>query len=240
MPAQLVVALDLDSRTRALELADSLQGIVPWLKVGLQLFSAHGPGLVRELKERGFNVFVDLKMFDIPNTVQHGIAALAHAGADMATIHLLGGERMAQAALQGAHDGADGAPLMQIFGVTILTSASAEDLPFLPTATSNALPDLVLQLAQNAVDWGLSGIVCSGQELPALHARHGARLSCLCPGIRPMGAASHDQKRIVTPEYAVRAGANYLVVGRPITESPHPEQAAQEICAEICSAMRLN
>lgn len=223
--AELVVALDLSDAAEALRLADSLTGIVPWVKVGLELHSHAGPALLRPLKERGFKVFLDLKMFDIPNTVSHAVRA-AGADADMLTIHTLGGERMCRAALEAAGQ-CDSPPL--IFGVTVLTSFAPGELP----GYDGDLRELAADLAVKGRAWGLDGVVCSGHEAAAVKARCGAAFRCLTPGIRPAAAGDDDQRRVMTPAQAVQAGADYLVVGRPILRAPDPAAAARAIVEDM-------
>jgi len=224
-PAALVLALDFPAAAPALRLAGSVRGIVPWVKVGMELFSAEGPSMVHALKELGFSVMLDLKLYDIPNTVQGAVRAAARLGADMLTLHVLGGERMIRAAVDAALGSQHG---ILLFGVTVLTSMEPTEF-FAASAQRSAktLANVTKKLALHARDWGLDGVVCSGHEVRRLRKATGLR--CLTPGIRPMQAAHYDQRRTVSPEGAVRAGSDYLVVGRPITAAPDPAQAAKEI-----------
>ena len=233
----LVVALDSHDAAHALRLADSLKGVVPWVKVGLELFVHAGPDVVARLKGMGFKVFLDLKMFDIPNTVRGGILSGVQAGADMLTIHTLGGRRMAEAALDAAQSAGNSGPI--VLGITVLTSMAPGELP----SYSGDLADLATDLAAQAQTWGLHGIVCSGHETRAVKTRCGTNFICLTPGIRPEvrstgeTAPKDDQRRVMTPAEAVAAGSDYLVVGRPITQAADPAAAARAILTELTRTM---
>ena len=233
--SELVVALDYPEPKPALEMARGLRGVAPWVKVGMELFGASGPAIVEELKKLGFKVFLDLKFFDIPNTVRGAVRSAGNAGADMCNIHVLGGARMAEAALAGR---SDSRPEMLLFGVTLLTSMTEADLP-LDTGGIQG-PELALRLAVSAKAYYLDGVVCSGLEVAGIKAATAGDLLCLTPGIRPDGAERSDQRRVVTPAQAVRFGSDFLVVGRPITGSTHPERAAEAIGLEMERAGREN
>ncbi len=230
--AELIVALDTQDVQEAYALAQSLQGFVPWVKVGLELFVQGGPQVIADFKSLGFKVFLDLKMYDIPNTVYGGVLSACKMGVDLLTIHIQGGERMAQAAMDAvrtyAKSTADQArPL--VFGVTVLTSMAQGELPL-----SDAPVDkLVLDLAQKSQQWGIDGVVCSAQESAAIQNVCGKDFFCLTPGIRPQSANADDQRRTMTPAQAVQAGSRFLVVGRPITKAQNPQQAAQDILQEM-------
>ncbi len=246
--AELIVALDTQDVQEAYAMAESFCGVVSWVKVGLELFVQGGPQCIATFKKMGFKVFLDLKMYDIPNTVYGGVYSACAMGVDLLTIHLQGGERMAKAAMKAVHDftasqnalredGAQNLPQGQpycgplVFGVTVLTSMSQGELPL------NAAPvdDLVLQLAKNAHTWGLDGVVSSGHEVHTIHKACGQEFLCLTPGIRPktQDGVQDDQRRTLTPKEAVQAGARFLVVGRPITKVENPKKAAQEILQEM-------
>ncbi len=226
--AELVAALDFQTGREALTLAAKLRGIVPWAKVGLELFAAEGPPVVAGLKEMGFRVFLDLKFHDIPNTVQGAVRSAAALGADLTTLHHAGGERMAQAALQGLHDAGSG---MLIFAVTILTSTSPSEAGL---ADARAVTEAVAAKALQARQWGLPGVVCSGLEAAAVKAAAGPNFLCLCPGIRLAGeSGGDDQRRVMTPGEAVAAGADFLVMGRPITRAADPAAAARTALADM-------
>jgi orotidine-5'-phosphate decarboxylase len=221
--AELIVALDYPDRASALRMAERLQGVVCWVKVGLELYTACGPDIVLALKERGFKVFLDLKLMDIPNTVRGAVRAACDHQVDMLTLHLFGGREMVEAALQARTDSTfpgEGGPLL--FGVTLLTSLTAENLPW---DCELATGELILLLARQGADWGLDGVVCSGLEVRAIKESVSRPLLCLTPGIRAAGPTD-DQRRTVTPEAALAAGSDYLVVGRPITAAIDPEKQA--------------
>ena len=222
--ANLVIALDYTDAVDALNMATQLQGHTPWMKVGLELFTREGPLVVKTLKRMGFHVMLDLKMFDIPNTVRGGLRAASWIGADLITVHLLGGERMCRAALE-ERESLEHKPL--IFGVTVLTSLEQGELP-----VEADIRQLATNLAGNASAWGLDGVVCSGLEVAGIKAAH-PKLRCLTPGIRPSGSESGDQRRVVTPAEAVAFGADFLVVGRPVTQAKDPVAAAKAIMDEI-------
>lgn len=222
---ELMVALDFPVADSALDLAGRLRGTVPWCKVGMELFCQAGPSVLARLRDMGFHVFLDLKFYDIPHTVAQAVRAAARHGAEMLTIHTQGGERMCREARQAAADGAQ-PPLL--FGVTVLTSFGPGQMPGIAREPG----DFAAQLASMAADWDLDGVVCSGQEAAGIKARQPG-LRCLCPGIRPSAAAADDQCRIMTPAAAVAVGADYLVVGRPITRADDPLAAARAILDEM-------
>lgn len=220
----LAVALDLPDPEPALALAGRLSGLPVWLKVGLELFSVGGPDLVRRLLDMRFAMFLDLKYHDIPNTVRGAVLAAARLGAHMLTLHIEGGEAMCRAAVE-AKDMAERATPPLLMGVTVLTSRDGE---------ADAVRALVVERARRAKAWGLDGVVCSGHEAGAVKAACGPDFLVLCPGIRPKAAATDDQARVMTPDEAVRAGADFLVMGRPITRAGNPAEAA----LDTLSAMR--
>ena len=227
--AELVVALDVPGRQEALELAALLRPVTPWMKVGLELFTAVGPGVVADLKNLGCAVFLDLKFHDIPNTVRGAVSSAISAGADICDIHLGGGEAMCRAAAEAAATGPGGAPSCLLLGVTVLTSTS-------PGEIGGSLEDLVRERALNGKKWGLGGVVCSGHEAALVKQSCGPGFKCLCPGIRMPGSGgpgNDDQSRIMTPGKAVRQGADFLVVGRPITRAEDPLAAARAVWADM-------
>lgn len=223
--AELVVALDVPDMKSALEMAKSLAGSANWLKIGLQQFTANGPEIVRTIKAMGFNVFLDLKFYDIPNTVAAAVTAACELDVDMLTLHCQGGERMCREAMSAASS-YEKAPL--VFGVTALTSFADGQMPGIREPVS----DYAFELARDAAEWGLNGIVCSGFEAGRIK-KHIPGLLCLCPGIRPKGTDKGDQSRVMTPAQAVENGADYLVVGRPVLKVPNPGDAAKAIISEI-------
>ncbi|NCD24917.1 MAG: orotidine-5'-phosphate decarboxylase [Deltaproteobacteria bacterium] len=231
---ELIVALDFPNQREALDLASRLRGVVNWVKVGLELFLVGGQPLVEELKEAGFQVFLDLKFMDIPNTVQAAVSRATAMGADMLTIHTLGGRAMAEAALVGreaAMTAGQAAP--RVLGVTILTSMGPADLVWNPHGSDEDLQAQTVELAMAAQNWGLDGVVCSGREVRAIRRRCEASFNLLTPGIRLPGANAGDQTRVCTPAQAVRDGSTFLVVGRPITRASDPVDAAKTYHAEI-------
>ncbi len=233
--AELIVALDTQDVGEALSIASQIQHVAPWVKVGLELFVQGGPDCIAKLKAMGFKVFLDLKMYDIPNTVYGGVLSACKMGVDLLTIHTQGGERMAKAAMQAVTDYAatqnqDATYVRpKVFGVTVLTSMAQGELPL----SSAPVEDLVLDLAQKSQGWGLDGVVCSGHEVQAIKARCEESFLCLTPGIRPQSGSSDDQRRTMTPAQAVQAGARFLVVGRPITKAQDITKATQSIIAEM-------
>jgi orotidine-5'-phosphate decarboxylase len=230
MTAGLIPALDFPRAKEALALAARLRGVAPWMKVGLELFTAEGPAVVRELKRMGFKVFLDLKFHDIPNTVRGAARSASLLGADLATLHHAGGGRMAGAALEGVREGvAKGGSATMLFAITILTSASPEEAG----CTEEELPGIVADKAREARDWGLAGVVCSGHEAAAVKAACGKEFLCLCPGIRLEAGSADDQRRVMTPAAALAAGADFLVLGRPITAAADPAAAARRALAAM-------
>ena len=214
---RVIVALDTSSAADALVLADRLHPGDCRLKVGYELFTAAGPAVVEKLMGKGFEVFLDLKYHDIPNTVAAACTAAARMGIWMLNVHALGGVHMLQAARE-AIDKSVKCPLL--IGVTVLTSHSAEDLADL--GLRGQPEEHVLRLAEQVQRCGLDGVVCSAREAHVLRDRMGKSFCLVTPGIRPAGVASNDQQRVVTPGEAIKMGANYLVIGRPISANKDP------------------
>ncbi len=231
--AELVVALDFPELASALSLVKRLQDRVTWFKIGLELFSACGPEAVRQVHSLGGKVFLDLKLMDIPRTVQAAATVATQMGVGMFTIHLSGGRRMVQAALQGRDQGIlPGNPPPLVLGVTLLTSLDRAEISWM----GDHEPDkLVLQLTDSGRQWGVDGVVCSAREVGRIKALGGGACVCVTPGIR-MSAADDDQSRTATPSSAVAAGSDYLVVGRPITGVQDPLRAAMTFLAAMDSA----
>ena len=224
---RLIVALDFPTAKRALEFVERLDGSCRWFKVGMELFYAEGSGIVHTLRERGFEVFLDLKLHDIPNTVAGAVKSVVGAGASLLTVHASGGGRMMRAAVEAAQ--LPGAP--RLIAVTVLTSMDASDLHEMGiTAGSN---EQTLRLATLAQKSGIDGMVCSSLEVPTLREQLLPETLLVVPGIRPAGAVQSDQRRVATPASAIRDGASMLVVGRPITACADPEAAAVAILDEI-------
>ena len=226
--SKIIVALDFADASSALALVGRLDSSLCRLKVGKELFTAAGPDLVRALVARGFEVFLDLKFHDIPNTVAAACRAAAGLGVWMMNVHASGGRRMMTAA-QEALAGLERRPLL--IAVTVLTSMSAEDLG--EVGVSDAPADQVLRLARLTQDCRLDGVVCSAQEATLLRADLGAAFRLVTPGIRPAGTEAGDQRRVMTPVEALRAGATDLVSGRPIPAAADPLAALQQIQSEI-------
>jgi orotidine-5'-phosphate decarboxylase len=214
----------------ALNLADRLGDTVRWLKVGMELYYAAGNALVTELRQRGYRIFLDLKLHDIPNTVAAGVNSVAHLGAELLTLHASGGATMLRAAAKAAEEN----PSLRLLAVTVLTSMDAAELNAIGVSDSPA--GQVPRLARLAWNSGIRGMVCSAEEVGALRKDLGPEVFLVVPGIRPAGAATDDQKRIATPQDAIAAGASMLVVGRPITKAPDPAEAAKAILSEIAQA----
>jgi orotidine-5'-phosphate decarboxylase len=232
---RLAVALDVSEREPALALVRRLAGHVGVVKVGLEAFTAHGPAFVEEVAEAGLPVFLDLKLHDIPNTVERAARNCARLGVRLFTVHAGGGAAMAQAARAGAEAGtAAGGERPLVIAVTVLTSLDEEMLAALDLpggASARALRWAVLARRS-----GCDGAVCSAHEAAALRAATAPDFVLVTPGIRPAGEASGDQKRVATPAAALAAGADLLVVGRPITGAADPAAAADAIVAELCRA----
>ncbi len=225
----IIVALDYAKPADALRFVDNLDPSECRVKVGKELFTAGGPDLVQALHARDFDVFLDLKFHDIPNTVAKAVAAAAELGVWMVNVHASGGHEMMTAAKEALKPYGDKAPLL--IAVTVLTSMSTEQLR--ATGVSRALPEHVLALAKNAKEAGLAGVVCSAQEAEILRAALGEEFVLVTPGIRPANSETHDQKRVMTPVQAISAGVNYLVMGRPIRENSNPNQLLSAINHEI-------
>jgi orotidine-5'-phosphate decarboxylase len=225
---RLIVALDVSSAAEAQKIVQALGPAVSTYKVGNQLFAAEGPGLVRELVGSGKKVFLDLKLHDIPNTVAGGVRSAAALGVSMLTVHAAGGSAMLRAAIDAAKQ-APKPPI--VLAVTVLTSLSDADLQ--QTGVAGRTLDHALVLATLARKCGCDGVVASPHEAQVIRQNLGAGFVIVTPGIRPAGSGKGDQSRVNTPAEAIAAGADYLVVGRPITEAKNPAQAAQQIVNEI-------
>jgi orotidine-5'-phosphate decarboxylase len=230
--SRIIVALDFADARSALALADRVEPAACRLKVGKELFTRAGPQLVEQLAARGFDVFLDLKFHDIPNTVASACQAAAELGVWMLNVHALGGERMLLAAREGVGR-ATHQPLL--IAVTILTSMDEHDLA--GVGLSGTAADNVLRLAALAHSCGLDGVVCSPRETAALRARLGADFLLVTPGIRPAGAASDDQRRVMTPLEAVGNGSSYLVIGRPVTCADDPVSVLRTLNSELSATI---
>lgn len=232
--AELVLALDFPEPAPALALAEQLRGIVTWMKVGLELYLIGGQPLIARLKNLGFRVFLDLKFMDIPNTVQGAVAQATRMGADMLTLHALGGKNMSEGALAGRDKGlTNGQTPPILLAVTVLTSMGPQDLIWKHDATDADVTSTVSLLASSVQSWKLDGVVCSGREVRAIRGTCGPDFQLLTPGIRMPNGEAGDQTRVCTPAQAVRDGSNFLVVGRPITKASDPVHMARLFLEDI-------
>lgn len=230
MTPPIIVALDSATAAEALALAARLSPDLCRVKVGKELFTASGPAVVEALQKLGFEVFLDLKFHDIPNTVAAACRVAASLGVWMVDVHVAGGPAMLEAARR-AVDSVARPPLL--LGITVLTSLAEADLAAI--GLTGPLPLAVERLARLAVQHGLDGVVCSAVEAPVLRAALGSRPVLVTPGIRPPGSAVDDQVRIVTPAQALAQGSTYLVIGRPITQAAQPEVALHSILSSLPS-----
>jgi len=231
--AEIIVALDTASKEHALDLVRTLRGQVSMFKVGLELFTSAGPTIVKEIKTLGAEIFLDLKFHDIPNTVARASAEGARLGAAMITLHLSGGAAMIRRAVDEVEAVCSLHRIRRpaLLGITVLTSLGDESLASL--GVHRPLQDQVLSLAGLGQEAGLDGVVASPRELAPLRARFGPDFVLVTPGIRPEGSPADDQVRTLTPREAVEAGADYLVIGRPITGADDPAAAARDILRSI-------
>jgi orotidine-5'-phosphate decarboxylase len=214
----------------AFRLLDRIGGELRWIKLGLQLFTRHGPRLVEAVAERGYRIFLDLKLHDIPNTVASAVESLANLPIDLLTIHASGGAEMCRAAEEARRKRR---PALTLLGVTVLTSLDDEGLREI--GVQDAAGPQVQRLARLAIDAGIGGLVCSPLELPVLREELGPMPVIVTPGVRPRGSARDEQKRVMTPAEAARAGASYIVVGRPILQAADPAAAAHAIGQELAA-----
>jgi orotidine-5'-phosphate decarboxylase len=224
---RLIVALDVSTAAAAQKIVAAVGDSALTYKVGMQLYTAEGPGVVRDLVASGRRVFLDLKYHDIPNTVGAAVAEAAKLGVSMLTVHASGGEKM----LRAAADAAKTNPQLMLLGVTVLTSLGEDDLE--KTGVHGSVTENVVRLASLVLENGYRGIVTSAREAPALRAKLGYDFAIVAPGVRPAGSNVGDQVRVVTPSEAIAAGASHIVVGRPITEAADPAAQARAILAEI-------
>ncbi len=229
--AEVIIALDMPRREQALRLVDELGDRAGFFKVGFELFTREGPDLVEVLRDLGKKVFLDLKLHDIPKTVGAAVRAAGELGVDLLTVHATGGRAMLDAAREAKGQGGP-----RILAVTVLTSLDGAELGRVWDRSKVQVDDEVLRLARSAQDAGLDGIVSSPREVARLRAELGEGFLLVTPGIRPEGVASGDQVRTATPSEAVRAGANFLVVGRAVTGSAEPAHALEGILQEVDAA----
>lgn len=227
---RLCVALDFATREEILAAARRFASKAGWLKIGLEAFTAEGPRIVSDVADTGARVFLDLKLHDIPTTVARAVAAAARTGASMLNVHALGGREM----MTAAREATPAAAAVKLIAVTLLTSLDPSALADLPIAGH---PEgIARRLAVLAKECGLDGVVCAARDLPAVKGPCGPEFLAVVPGIRPAGAQASDQKRVATPSAALALGADLLVVGRPITAAPDPDEALESLLAEIQSA----
>ncbi len=232
MPCDLILALDVPTREEAAPILRQLRGQLRWVKLGLQMFTAYGPNYVREVAGMGFDIFLDLKLHDIPNTVAKAVESLAPMPIKMLTLHTSGGAEMMRAAAAAQQKTN---PDLLLLGVTVLTSTDAAGLQEIGVTASPA--DQVARLGKLATDSGLRGLVCSPLEVELLRRSLPASTQLVTPGIRPAGeAGGDDQKRTMSPADAARAGSSYIVVGRPILKAADPAAAARAILADLNGA----
>ncbi len=231
---RIVIALDVETSAQALALVEKLRGLVGMFKIGKQLFTSAGPDIVRHIVGMGEKVFLDLKFHDIPNTVASAGVEAVRLGVTIFNVHALGGSAMMRATVEAVNKAAEHEKLIrpQILAVTILTSHDQATLAEI--GLEKTIQEQVICLAQLAVASGIDGVVASPQEIASLrNAIPDPNFVILTPGVRPVGAVRNDQKRVMTPSEAVQAGADYLVIGRPITGAENPVAAAQKIIEEI-------
>ena len=222
---KIIVALDVPTKVAALDLVDQLREQISFFKIGLQLYTAEGPEIVRAVLSTGAKVWLDLKLHDIPNTVARAVESATNLGVHMLTIHLSGGSEMIRAATAARANN------ISILGVTVLTSATEQTLREIGIA--DKVDGQVLRLAKLGVDAEIDGVVASPHEIKALRHEFGDEIKIVVPGIRPTRSEAGDQKRVMTPRQALDMGADYLVIGRPITTHPNPREAVAKILAEL-------
>lgn len=223
-----MLALDLPDKNAALDMLGKLRGNLEWVKIGLQMYLAYGRDFVNEVASMGFKVFLDLKLYDIPNTVASAVKSLKGLPVSMLTIHTSGGREMMSAAVAAAKETN---PDMLLLGVTVLTSFDADGLA--ETGVSKAPAEQVELLAKLAVDSGMRGLVCSPLEIERLRKIIPQEVKLITPGIRPAGSSTDEQKRVMTPSLAAEAGSDFIVVGRPILKAENPAAAARAIIDEL-------
>lgn len=225
---KVIVAMDVETEEKALALAQTLAGSGCWLKVGLELYAAAGRGIVHGFKELGFPIFLDLKLHDIPTTVERAVRSLVGIGADMLDVHCAGGYEMMALAAEAAHSAGQGAGnVPKVLGVTVLTSMDEQGLAEL--GVIRPVAEQVVSLALLAKQAGLDGVVASAREAAMLRQACGDDFLIITPGIRPAWSETNDQVRVVTPQQALASGSTYLVVGRPVTRAVDPRQALERL-----------
>ena len=234
MGKDVIVACDFASKAAVLEFLDKFTDVKPYVKIGMELYYAEGPAIVKEIKERGHKIFLDLKLHDIPNTVKKSMSVLANLGVDMTNLHASGTIPMMEAALEGLSEGAKvaGRETPLLIAVTQLTSTS-EEVMKRDLLIDAPIDEVVLHYAKNAKAAGLAGIVCSPLEAGKVHDACGRDFCTVTPGVRFVGGDVGDQKRVMTPEEANKIGSDYIVMGRPITAADDPVAAYKRAMAEF-------
>ena len=222
---KIIVALDVPTREKALELVEQLRGEISFFKIGLQLYTAEGPEIVRTILATGAKVWLDLKLYDIPNTVANAVKSASSLGVQMLTIHLSGGSEMVRAATAARANN------MLLLGVTVLTSSTKQTLREI--GITDTVEDQVIRLAKLGAEAGIDGVVASPREIKVLRREFGDRIKIAVQGIRPTWAEPGDQKRFMTPREALEAGADYIGIGRPITGHVRPHEAVVRILDEL-------
>lgn len=230
MGKDVIIACDFSSREETLAFLDKFSGKKPFVKIGMELFYAEGPSIVRDIKARGHKIFLDLKLHDIPNTVKKAMAVLSRLDVDMTNLHAAGTKAMMEAALEGLTRPDGTRPIL--IAVTQLTSTDEERMHD-ELLIQGTMPDVVLHYAQNAADAGLDGVVCSPLESGVVHEKCGAGFITVTPGVRFADGDVGDQKRVMTPAQAKEIGSDYIVVGRPITAAADPVAAYERCVAEF-------
>jgi orotidine-5'-phosphate decarboxylase len=225
---RIIVALDVGDMGSAEALVRDLKGLISYFKVGLELFTSSGPDVARMVTGHGARLFLDLKFFDIPNTVRGAVKSISSLGASMINVHAMGGGRMMRAAAEAA---AESPNRPKVIAVTVLTSFEEEE--FSEVGFSNSIGNSVVNLAAQAKEAGLDGVVCSPQEIRPVRDRMGTDFLIVTPGVRPAWSSADDQRRVMTPKEAFNAGADFIVIGRPITADKDPAGAAQRIIEEL-------
>ena len=231
MGKDVIIALDFDSKAKTLAFLDQFTGRKPFVKIGMELYYAEGPAIVREIKERGHKIFLDLKLHDIPTTVKKAMAVLSGLDVDMTNLHAAGTVRMMQAAIEGLTRPDGTRPLL--IAVTQLTSTDQESMEN-DLLIKEPIADVVMHYASNAAKAGLDGVVCSPLEAGLVHDKCGAGFLTVTPGVRFADGDIGDQKRVMTPAEAKKIGSDYIVVGRPITAAADPVAAYERCVAEFC------
>jgi len=230
MNNNVIIACDFDSKEKLFDFLKDFEGLNPYLKIGMEMYYKEGPTLVKELKEKGFKIFLDLKLHDIPNTVKKAMKQIGELGVDITNVHAEGGIEMMRAAREGLNESENGKNT-KLIAVTVLTSINEEILHNeLLVDSTKSVKDTALVYAKNAREAGLDGVVCSAYEAKSIHDLN---LISVCPGIRLEGDAKGDQKRVATPEFAKENKATYIVVGRSITGSNNPVEAYKRCLKEF-------